>query len=499
MKTDGAHQFLIMPKTELEDDAQYTIKVSEDQTSTCHLTVEAGTKIKVDATITGSPAPTVTVAQDTTELKPSARVTIATEKGTKAKMTLTIDKCGGMTWENKPKPPTNLRITQITPETVTLVWEPPTDDGGSPITKYIIEKRDTKRPTWTNAGTSTSSQTEFTVTKLFTGNEYLFRVSAVNKHGQSEPVETSEPIIVKHQFEFDARQPDHRYILEKRDTTTEKWIRVNKEPMKELTCTCTDLTEGSEYEFRVMAENKAGQSKPSDVSDKFVAKPPYDVPGPPGKPEPENINKTTIKITWTPPETDGGSPVTGYIIERCDVSRKRWVRVNREKVTETDYTVTELIEGTEYQFRVSAENLAGVGKPSEPSVTVTAKLPYDAPGKPKKPDVYDVDATEMTVSWSPPESDGGSPITGYILEKKEKSSKRWITASKEPLLDTTFKVRELIQEEKYEFRVAAVNNAGQGPFSEPSDAVLAKPPYETPGAPDKPTVSDIDATQMTVT
>ena len=40
MKTEGAHQFLIMPKTELEDDAEYTIKVSEDQTSTCHVTIE---------------------------------------------------------------------------------------------------------------------------------------------------------------------------------------------------------------------------------------------------------------------------------------------------------------------------------------------------------------------------------------------------------------------------------------------------------------------------
>ena len=40
MKTEGAHQFLIMPKAELEDDAEYTIRVSDDQVSTCHVTVE---------------------------------------------------------------------------------------------------------------------------------------------------------------------------------------------------------------------------------------------------------------------------------------------------------------------------------------------------------------------------------------------------------------------------------------------------------------------------
>ena len=83
----------------------------------------------------------------------------------------------------------------------------------------------------------------------------------------------------------------------------------------------------------------------------------------------------------------------------------------------------------------------------------------------------------MTVSWTPPKSDGGSPITGYILERKEVSAKRWSKVTREPILDTKFKVKELIQDEKYEFRVAAVNNAGQGPFSEPSKPVTAKPPY----------------------
>ena len=103
-------------------------------------------------------------------------------------------------YTDKPAPPTNLQITQITPETVTLVWEKPTDDGGSPITKYIIEKRDMKRATWTSVGTATSSEHEFTVPKLFPNNEYMFRVRAVNKHGQSEAAETSEPVVAKHQF-----------------------------------------------------------------------------------------------------------------------------------------------------------------------------------------------------------------------------------------------------------------------------------------------------------
>ena len=101
----------------------------------------------------------------------------------------------------------------------------------------------------------------------------------------------------------------------------------------------------------------------------------------------------------------------------------------------------------------------------------------DPPGAPKMPKVSDVDATEMTVTWSPPESDGGSPVTGYIIEKKVKTATRWSKVNKEPVPETTLRVQELIQGEKYMFRVAAVNNAGQGPFSEMSKPVVAKPPY----------------------
>ena len=54
----------------------------------------------------------------------------------------------------------------------------------------------------------------------------------------------------------------------------------------------------------------------------------------------------------------------------------RWLPASQNiKVPETSFTVHELVEGTNYEFRVSAENKAGVGPPSPSSGPVTAKEP----------------------------------------------------------------------------------------------------------------------------
>ena len=63
-------------------------------------------------------------------------------------------------------------------------------------------------------------------------------------------------------------------------------------------------------------------------------------------------------------------------MERKEKTSSRWVRVTKETITETTLTVTGLTEGTEYQFRVYAENKAGPGPASEPSDLQKAKLPF---------------------------------------------------------------------------------------------------------------------------
>ena len=101
-----------------------------------------------------------------------------------------------------------------------------------------------------------------------------------------------------------------------------------------------------------------------------------DVPHAPGKPETSDVDRTEMTVTWTPPDFNGGSEITGYIIEKKEADKTRWVKVNKEPITELTFHVKDLNEGTEYEFRVYAINKAGTSKPSEPSSPTKAKAPY---------------------------------------------------------------------------------------------------------------------------
>ena len=81
------------------------------------------------------------------------------------------------------------------------------------------------------------------------------------------------------------------------------------------------------------------------------------------------------------------------------------------------------------------------------------------------------------ITWDPPASDGGSPIDGYIIEKTDTTSGSWTKAFKGTIQDTEFTVRDLKEGEEYQLRVAAVNKAGQGAYSEPSQHTVCESVY----------------------
>jgi len=141
-----------------------------------------------------------------------------------------------------------------------------------------------------------------------------------------------------------------------------------------------------------------------------------DPPGPPRNVRIENLTSSSCTLAWEPPAFDGGSEIKGYYVERSSGYSSRFVKANRDPIAKTQQTYGDLVEGTEYEYRVSAENEAGVGKPSETTGVFVAKDPYGKPGKPGTPTVKEIAKEQATIEWDAPESDGGAEITHYVVE-----------------------------------------------------------------------------------
>lgn len=88
--------------------------------------------------------------------------------------------------------------------------------------------------------------------------------------------------------------------------------------------------------------------------------------------------------------------------------------------------------------------------------------------------VIDVDRTSIKIKWLPPKDDGGSPVTGYIIEKREASSKSWSKEDKVADFVTEYRINNLKEKTEYHFRVIAVNEIGKSEPLETSEATLAR-------------------------
>lgn len=88
-----------------------------------------------------------------------------------------------------------------------------------------------------------------------------------------------------------------------------------------------------------------------------------------------------------------------------------------------------------------------------------------------------INAHSATIEWEPPTSDGGAPIIGYVVERKDQYSVRWARLNRVPVAGPKFTSSDLKEGLEYQFRVIAENEAGQGKPSEPTRPMVAKEPY----------------------
>ena len=195
------------------------------------------------------------------------------------------------------------------------------------------------------------------------------------------------------------------------DKSDDNWtVEENVWSSGALQATITGLKNGASYDVQARAINEDGNGPWSaTVSGKAATVPTaprlaYAVP-----------RSGQIAITWSSPDSDGGSDITSYDLRyiRSDADDSvdaNWTLKEDFSQSASTYRILGLTNGVAYHMQVRAINAAGDGAWSE-RVTRT---PTGPPGIPSIDTVTPGDES-LTITWSPPASDGGEAITGYNL------------------------------------------------------------------------------------
>jgi hypothetical protein len=115
-----------------------------------------------------------------------------------------------------------------------------------------------------------------------------------------------------------------------------------------------------------------------------------------------------------------------------------------------------------------------------------------SPAKPAPPQSLTASAvsSQVSLSWSPPASDGGATVTGYDIYQGTAAGQEATTpVNSSPLSATAYTVKSLTDGQAYYFTVKAVNVMG----SSPASSEVSATPVATPSAPRSLTASAGDS------
>ncbi|XP_033375527.1 myomesin-3 [Parus major] len=419
-----------------------------------------------------------------------------------------------------PGSPLNVKCHDVNKDCLVLSWVAPSDDGGSPILGFLIERCVAGSEEWVQCSAQPVKGCRCPVLGLAEGQTYQFRVKAVNKAGTSHPSKASDPVttldasrdkrvtvipyddgrtieISKDDLEGHIKiplpptnvhasevredyvalawdEPDPRgreplnYYVEKSLVGSNSWQMVNLEtPANSPRFALFDLVKGKSFRFRVRSVNKFGISEPSLPSPPITAGAKLAPLPPPSQVLAFRDTKTSVVLHWDKPK-DGLEPL-GYYIYCRETGTEEWQTVNNKPVTCTQFTVPGLQPGKEYVFCVKSVSEAGLSESSPQTDPIVVRPAIACPSAPRGFVLLHCGKAEMTIGWKAPRHKGGTKILGYFLDQHDHSEPDWHEVNTQPIPRRVCTVSSLQEGHLYEFRGRAMNRAGVGEVSEPSD------------------------------
>ena len=137
------------------------------------------------------------------------------------------------------------------------------------------------------------------------------------------------------------------------------------------------------------------------------------------------VGQGNVRLTWSAPSATGGVPITDYVVQRSWNGGATWTSMSDGFGTQRSFLVTRQTIGATYQFRVAARNSVGWG----PASNVVSATPQGTIPSAPRSLAATAGPGRVHLTWSVPSTNGGLPITDYVVQRSWNGGATWISMS----------------------------------------------------------------------
>ncbi|NXH10281.1 MYBPH protein, partial [Bucco capensis] len=280
-----------------------------------------------------------------------------------------------------PSSPLALAVEEVSENSITLTWKAPEQTGKSGLEGYLVEICKDGSADWKAVNQEPFLNTRYKIQNLSSGEKVQVRVKAVSTSGTSVPATLEQPVLIREIVQLPKiRMPRHlrqTYIRRVGDAVN-LMIPFQGKPQPEVIWSkgqqpldssrvnirnaekdtifyirSAQRSDSGTYELTV----RIGAAEDKAILDIRVIEP----PGPPENLKLVDVWGFNVALEWSPPADNGNSDIKGYIVQKSDKKSGKWFTA-LEHCTRPSCTISDLIIGNTYSFRVFAENACGLSE-----------------------------------------------------------------------------------------------------------------------------------------